>query len=342
MLLPPVGAAAASLPPGVQQTLLPPISTKQSQPSKKATVQVSLDNIVTVNKKLVSITSQALDILAAEIGVGIEELVDSIAFTDLGCDSLMSLTVSGRIRDELEIDIHSHEFQDYPTIGEFKNFLRKFEGKPRTDSYSTESTSSDSLLNDSPLHDSATDTEGESKATTPMEDDVSPRSKDSGVGIKEIIRSTIASEMGFEVQEISDITNLAELGMDSLMALSVLSALREKTELTLPADLLTAHSSIRDIETALDLPSRPKSTAPSTRNQSEPSIPEPVGQITRPIRYATSVLLQGNSRRARKHLWIIPDGGGSATSYGSCSSTLFVPLPGYPIHLLKCAHSTSC
>jgi iron transport multicopper oxidase len=312
MLLPPVGAAAAaSQPPRAKQSLPVASSTKQCQPSKKATAQVSMDNIITVNKKLISITSQALDILATEIGVGIEELVDNIAFTDLGCDSLMSLTVSGRMRDELEIDIHSHEFQDYPTIGEFKNFLLKFEGKSRTDSYSSESTSTDS-----PLHDTATDTEEESKATTPLEDDMSVRSKGSGAGITEIIRATIASEMGFEIQEISDSTDLAELGMDSLMALSVLSALREKTEMTLPADLLTVNSSIREIEIALDIRPSPKSTPPISRKQSEIDIPKPIEQsIAKPIRHATSVLLQGSSRRARRHLWMIPDGGGSATSY---------------------------
>ena len=315
MLLPPVGASAASQLSRPKQALPASTSTQQAQPSKKATAQVSMDNIVTVNKRLASITSQALDILAAEIGVGLEELVDNIAFTDLGCDSLMSLTVSGRIREELEINIPSHEFQEHPTIGEFKKYLLKFEGKPRKDSYSSESTSTDS-----PLHDLTTDSEGESKATTPLEDDVSVRSKGSdagvGTGMTEIIRATIASEMGFEVHEISDTTNLSELGMDSLMALSVLSTLREKTEMTLPADLLTANSSIREIETALDLRSSPNSTPPISRKQSEAAIVIPIGNsVQKPIRYATSVLLQGNSRRARKHLWIIPDGGGSATSY---------------------------
>ena len=317
MLLPPVRAAAASQPTREKHLLPPSVSTNQPQPSKKATAQLSMENIVTVNKKLVSITSQALDILAAEIGVGLEELVDNIAFTDLGCDSLMSLTVSGRMREELEIDVPSHEFQEHPTIGDFKKYLLKFEGKARAGSYSSESTSTDS-----PLNDLTTDSEGESKATTPLEDNVSVRSKGSaispgaGTDMTEIIRATIAAEMGFEVHEISDTTNLAELGMDSLMALSVLSSLREKTELTLPADLLTANSSIHEIETALDLRASLKSAPSIPRKRSETAVANPIGQsAAKPTRYAMSVLLQGSSRRARKHLWIIPDGGGSATSY---------------------------
>ena len=318
MLLPPVGAVS-SQPLRPKQTLPPSTFVTQSRPTKKATAQVSLDNIVTVNKKLVSVTSQVLEILAAEIGVGIEELVDNIAFSDLGCDSLMALTVSGRMREELDISVDSHEFNDNPTIGEFKKFLIRFESssKFRADSYSTGST-----ISVSPLNDSATDTEEESKATTPMDDNVSIRSKAEGnsiFDISELIRSTIASEMGFEVHEISDTTDLSQLGMDSLMALSVLSALREKTELVLPADLLTANSSIREIEKALDLRSNPKSTPTTSQKQkqSEAAISEPTigNSVTQPTRYATSVLLQGSSKHARKHLWIIPDGGGSATSY---------------------------
>ena len=66
-----------------------------------------MENIGAVNEKLASVTSRALDILAIEIGVGLDELVDNVAFSDLGVDSLMTLNVSGRLRDELEIDVHS-------------------------------------------------------------------------------------------------------------------------------------------------------------------------------------------------------------------------------------------
>lgn len=212
ILLPPVGAVAAA------RAAAPPRPTAASVKASPSRVnesgQVSLANMAAVNKKLLSIPSQALDILAQEVGVGIDELVDNIAFTDLGVDSLMSLTVSGRLREQLEIDVHSHDFNDHATIGSFKAFLARFERKR-----------SDSSDDNSPpvtLNQSTPDlVEDSSNVTTPLEESAS-----SG-GSREDLRSTL------------------------------------------------------------------------------PPVP--------PV--ASSILLQGNSRTADKLLWMIPDGGGCATSY---------------------------
>ena len=69
----------------------------------------------------------------------------------------------------------------------------------------------------------------------------------------QIIRSTIAEEMGVELEEISDNTDLATMGMDSLMSLSILGALREKTGMTMNSDLLVNNTSIDKIEISLGL-----------------------------------------------------------------------------------------
>lgn len=309
-LLPPPGAVA-NRPKPAQQTVA---ATKKPLPNKKSGPQITMANIQTVNQKLVSVTSRAMDILAAEIGVGLDELVDNVAFADLGVDSLMSLTVSGRMREELEIDIHSHEFNDYPTIGQFTKFLSKFESGPAQFNNSPGSSSA----SDSPLNDFSTDEETDSAASTPVDDSGSEGGK--GSEVTEIIRTTIAAEMGCDVEEIFDDADLASLGMDSLMSLTVLGAIRESTGLTMPADLLTVNKSIREIEVALGFGSAPKPTTSrkssiqSATTAVETSIPVEKS-LPKPTRIASSVLLQGNSKRATKHLWMIPDGGGSATSY---------------------------
>jgi len=312
-VLPPPGAASNRPVPARQ----PVATTKKPQPSRKSAPQVTMANIQTVNQKLSSITSQAMDILVAEIGVEIEEMVDNVAFADLGCDSLMSLTVSGRMREELDVDINSHEFQNYPTIGEFKKFLTKFE----VNSVPVSKGPSSSTSSQSPPNDFSTDEEElDSAATTPVDDSGSEQGKENEV--TEIIRTTIANEMGCDVDEIFDDADLASLGMDSLMSLTVLGAIREQTGLSLAADLLTVNKSIREIERALGTrapPPKPTHSRKSTLQsekivQVETSI-QVEKSILRPTRVATSVLLQGNSRRATKQLWIIPDGGGSATSY---------------------------
>merc|ERR1711881_383322 len=92
----------------------------------------------------------------------------------------------------------------------------------------------------------------------------------------DIIRTTIAEEMGVDIEEIADTVDLSTLGMDSLMSLSILGRLREKTDMSLPADLLTVNQSIRDIKRSLNIgePAKPvvsmtvskrvESTVPST------------------------------------------------------------------------------
>jgi iterative type I PKS product template protein len=315
-LLPPPGMASSR--PAPQPTPAP----KKVQMPRSSSPQVTMETIGTVNEKLASVTSRALDILASEIGVGLEELVDNVAFSDLGVDSLMSLSVSGRLRDELEIDVHSSDFHNEQTIGEFKKVLSKFERNSPAILNASHRSSTESSLSElerrraststttySPNSDTATDEDDESKATTPLDDSGSERGKENDV--TEIIRTTIAEEMGFELHEITDTADLVSLGLDSLMSLSILGAIREKTGLSLPADLLTTNKTIREIERSMGFdskPNKPKSKPALARNESETS-------IIKPTRSATSVLLQGNSRLATKHVWMVPDGGGSATSY---------------------------
>jgi len=254
-----------------------------------------MTNIAAVNKKLLSVCSQALEILAEDVGVGIDELVDNIAFSDLGVDSLMSLTVSGRMREQLEIDIHSRDFNDHPTIGAFKTFLTRFEKKRSTSS----NQSTPNLVEDS------------SNTTTPLDDSGLGESREGSLG--DLIRTTIAEEMGFETHEISDAPDLASIGMDSLMSLSILGRLREKTGLSLPADLLIANRSICDIERSLHSEAPAEATGGHSATKHIKSGVAP--SASAPPRLATSILLQGNPRKASKLLWMIPDGGGCATSY---------------------------
>src|SRR6202035_3450161 len=166
------------------------------------TAQVSMRNIAAVNNKLLPICSQALEILAEEVGVGIHELVDNIAFSDLGVDSLMSLTVSGRMREQLEIGIHSHDFNDHPTIGAFKTFLARFEKK--------RSMSSDSISPAASFTQSTPNlVDDMSNVTTPLDDSCLGESREGALG--DLIRITIAEEMGVAADEIADSLDLASI-----------------------------------------------------------------------------------------------------------------------------------
>ncbi|KAL2145509.1 hypothetical protein VTI28DRAFT_7145 [Corynascus sepedonium] len=66
----------------------------------------------------------ALEIISEESGVDVKDLTDDTAFADAGIDSLLSLVITSRFRDELELDI-SHEslFLECPTVQELRKLL---------------------------------------------------------------------------------------------------------------------------------------------------------------------------------------------------------------------------
>ncbi|KAH7374166.1 BcPKS12, polyketide synthase [Cadophora sp. MPI-SDFR-AT-0126] len=323
IFLPPIGSAVigAGKPGPVRQQITAPKPSAASKPARK-TEQVSMTSIATVNKKLIggpSVTTKVLEILATEVGVEMEELVDNIGFVDLGVDSLMSLTVSGRIREEMDLDIASHDFNDYPTIGEFKKFLSKFETQQIAQrSIIIESTENSSTTSGN----ESTSDEIDSNLTTPLEEpseDERPSSTGDQGGLIELIRTTIAEEMGVDTEEIPDTVDLSTLGMDSLMSLTILGRLRETTDLDLSGDLLTVNTTIGEIRTSLGLDASPPAPEKVVLT---PPVPVTISNqvsttISRapPTRLASSVLLQGSLKTCTRQLWLIPDGGGSATSY---------------------------
>ncbi|KXH55672.1 beta-ketoacyl synthase [Colletotrichum nymphaeae SA-01] len=351
MVLPPRGRAAAGAAPAVAAPAPKAAAPAKAAPAKeksgkeKASKQVTASNLKAVNAKLSkrSVVQDVFDILAKEVGVTQDELADNIAFTDLGCDSLMALTVSGRMREELDIDIDSHAFVEYPTIGAFKVFLGQFESPDRKDSYVQDSGDSSGSVSETP------ELESDSNVTTPYEE--SDRSvkgdaeEEDCDDLQHILRETIATEMGVEVEEIIAAPDLAALGMDSLMSLSILGTLREKSGQDIPNDLFVTNPSLLEVEKALGIGPKPKAAAApkpakaapvARREKVEPTReinthpgnttasitkPPPPREIidNYPHRKATSILLQGSTRTATKNLWMVPDGSGCATSYTEIS-----------------------
>ncbi|KAG7124162.1 Conidial pigment polyketide synthase PfmaE like protein [Verticillium longisporum] len=127
--------------------------------------------------------------------------------------------------------------------------------------------------------------------------------------------------MGVDVDEIIAAPDLAALGMDSLMSLSILGTLREQSGLDIPGDLFVLNPSLSQVEKALGCGPKPKvaPVAPKVpsiaRPASPPVAPTPrvinthpgntTASITKPPppkeivdhyphRKASSTLLQGN------------------------------------------------
>ncbi|KAI2640016.1 polyketide synthase [Xylaria nigripes] len=326
VVLPPQGAAAAAT-----ASARPAPAAKPTKAPTQEKSQVTAKTLPAVNKKLNkrSVISQVMDIIAKETGVSHDELADNIAFADLGVDSLMGLTISGRLREELELNVDSHAFNDHSTVGAFKKFLGQFESTGPVEEVSTAGGSEDSF-EDIASEDSVVTTPPDVSEKGSVKGDNAITGSANTSELQQVIRETICTEMGVDVEEIIAAPDLAALGMDSLMSLSILGILREKTGLDIPNDLLGHNPSLKDVERALGVTDKPKKPAAaskpaevkstknvSTRESTRESTLFKSVDVADPYphRKASSVLLQGNHRTATRQLFMIPDGSGSATSY---------------------------
>ncbi|EKD13976.1 polyketide synthase [Drepanopeziza brunnea f. sp. 'multigermtubi' MB_m1] len=289
------------------------LSSAQAVKATKESEAKNLEVVVTSN-----LVAKAMQIIADEVGCEMSELADPIELSDLGVDSLMALTISGRFREELELDFSSTVFNDLSTISHLKSHLRQFESVSESSAGSSGMSTPDMVDSDTSDSEYSYNSDNEAMIEELNENDESEESD-----LIHTIRSTIAEEMGVELEEITDNTDLATMGMDSLMSLSILGALREKTGLTMNSDLLVSNTSIDMIETSLGLRKAKSQVAslalnPSVLKASVPlPMPTPKAERFSTASYppASSILLQGNPRTAQHTLFLLPDGSGSATSY---------------------------
>jgi naphtho-gamma-pyrone polyketide synthase len=236
-------------------------------------------------------------------------MTDDLNFADYGVDSLLSLTVTGRYREEMGLDLDSNVFVDQPTIQDFKQLLVQM---------SPLDSSNDGSSSEPDLSSAASSTDLSTPNSSGLPTPANEKSMTLGQNdsMKQI-RAILAEEIGVEPEELRGDANLGEMGLDSLMSLTVLGKIRETLDLELSGEFFIENQTIEEVEVALDL--KPKAIA------SEPiRLPEQI-QVEAPkaarssIQHppATSILLQGNPKTATQKLFLFPDGSGSATSYAT-------------------------
>lgn len=275
-----------------------------------------------------------ISVIAEELGLEPSELHDGASFADFGLDSLMSLTVTGRLREEFEIDVPTSFFTDKPTIGEAKFAILAQDSDNLEEGEATESASTESVST------------GSAATTDAMSGDQMTRNTSIGTAMArypaehmtEKILSTVSEEIGIEQSQLSEMSSFVDIGVDSLMSLSITGRLREELDLDLPTNFFVDHPSVSEATMAISAllgTSRSESATPSSYSKSSsppnemntlPTIHSSNGRdladwgmedrndaLT--LRAATSILLSGSPKTSSKTLFLLPDGSGSATSY---------------------------
>ncbi|CAI7666993.1 unnamed protein product [Penicillium palitans] len=303
MALPPGGApapkpAAKRVPAPIDVQKAKPTATKKASPSPKSA--------------LPSLATRALAILSEEVGLSVSEMTDDLNFADYGVDSLLSLTVTGRYREDMNLDLDSTVFVDNPTVKDFKHLLGQMDpGEP-----------SDGSSSEGDMSSAASSTDLSSPNTSGIPTPANEKSMTHGLQQENDsmrqIASILAEEIGVVPEDLKGDVNLAEMGLDSLMSLTVLGKIREDLDLDLAGEFFIENQTLDDIETTLDLKPKLAPAEPIRLPEQIPVQAPVVAPSTAPQHPpATSILLQGNPKTATQRLFLFPDGSGSATSYAT-------------------------
>ncbi|KAI9792875.1 MAG: Type I Iterative PKS [Piccolia ochrophora] len=73
-----------------------------------------------------SVVGRAMALVAKEAAVEPSELNDEAPFSSLGVDSLMSLLIAEKFREELQVEVKGSLFLEYPTVGDLRSFLVEY------------------------------------------------------------------------------------------------------------------------------------------------------------------------------------------------------------------------
>ena len=261
--------------------------------------------------------SMALQIIAEESGVALSELTDNGAFGDLGVDSLLGLTISARFREELEIDLdYDAIFITYPTIGELKRFIGSKAGEEQHHV-------APAIAAHAPAAPHAQEAGG---ATSDLYEEpvvvLTSSSQCGGADFAPVL-TIVSEESGIAEEELTDDTHFADIGIDSLLSLVIVSRFRDELELDIPMDSLFVDClTVGDLRSSLLGSSSSSSaqsvsvTPSSSSAASDTDETESLGHLV-VVPQATSLVLQGNPKTATKTLFLFPDGSGSASSYAS-------------------------
>lgn len=329
-----------------------PTQTISTPPKNKDIVShvqpVALTPVAAVASSRVS---TALQIISEESGVALDELTDGSSFADLGVDSLLGLTISARFREELDLEIEFDAIAvTYPTVGELKQFIEPTEtvAKRNEEHHVPVST---------PTHSEAFTAQArEQRVSTSvtLEDPivVIPSVNESdNMDFNQVI-NIISDESGIAVEELTDDTQFADIGIDSLLSLVIVSRFREELDIDISMDFLfvecptvsalrssllgySASSSsdsecFTDIEviskdvvghdhmrTGTMIKLQPANMTPLSSEVSSDSESGEYLQKPTCVPPASSLVLQGSIKTASKTLFLFPDGSGSASSYAA-------------------------
>lgn len=291
----------------------------------------------------------AIQVILDETGVARSDVTDETIFVDIGVDSLLSMVISSRLREELDLDLETENamFLSYPTIKHIREAIDQTEDDDSVDDLK-EIEMVDELRESRAAPESApqstTVAVGQVIAAPKIAPEVSsPKVTDAKFNAAIQI---ILDETGVSRGDVLDSTAFADIGVDSLLSMVISSRMREELDLDLETEnaMFLSYPTIKHLREVIaqsddsvsssdgedwtaDTPetellyseAMPVSTfklpAIDTAVAPEEFVEDSEPETLVSCRPAASFILQGFPKTAKKTLFLLPDGGGSSSSY---------------------------
>ena len=110
----------------VREEPKPAAVTRPVEPETKPAAQPVAQETASLDEDSTAV--KAIALVASEAGLEVADLEDDATFPSLGIDSLMSLVVAEKFRDQLGVTVSGSLFLEYPTVGDLRSWLIEYYG----------------------------------------------------------------------------------------------------------------------------------------------------------------------------------------------------------------------
>ncbi|KAK8008332.1 polyketide synthase [Apiospora marii] len=241
-----------------------------------------------------------LRIVAKRTGVSLDELEPSTDFTDIGVDSQMSIAITSDLQKQTGLQLPAAFFLTYTTVAAAREQLGG-------SAESTKTAGRKASAEPTP--------ETKQPSSAPKETHCGASSSSSTERRSEILLQIVASALGMAPSDFADVGDFEAAGVDSMLSIKVMSQYKQKTGQELPASFFLTHTTVADVEAALDGAVRGSNEADTSDSSSSSSsssmvILTPAAEVT-----SNAVLIQGNPDSQLRPVFMIADGHGSADAF---------------------------
>jgi iterative type I PKS product template protein len=283
-------------------------SSSDTSPSATPTSEYSSSTQNSLSD-VVDLSADLLTLVAEHCGMSVAELnkTTGSAFTELGVDSQMSISILGDFQKATAVELPAAFFTNFPTPADVRKELgneqleeiKEQEQKPRT------------------------------AAQPSAKRKINEKRSSAAVGPSTHLLKLVADALGLEASDVTPSTMFESMGMDSMLSIRITSTFLEDTGIELPAAFFSDHPTVAAAREELDGPmettqQEETTRSPSPVNKSHLSVVSAANtantagsarQDKLDTAVSRSVLIQGQSRSSDAPLFMTTDGSGTVESY---------------------------